>query len=94
MEEVPEKYLENKMSEASNGNHRVFLISFIHSVFTDTHLGQALCWTLRMQSCRRNISGLRRFAVFRGDPRKPTIPSGSLTKCQGNIGRPPELCRI
>lgn len=63
-------------------------MSSIHSVFTATHLGQALCWALGMQSCRRNISGLRRLALFRGDPRKPTIPEEALTEYRGNIGRP------
>lgn len=90
MEEVPGKCLENEMSEAGSGNPRVFLISFIylfiHSVFTDTHLGQAPCWAPGRRGCRRNISGLRRLALFRGDPRRPTIPRRALTECRGHMG--------
>lgn len=80
MEEVPGKCLENKMREAGSGNPRVFLISFIyffiHSVFTDIHLGQALCWALGMQSGRRNTPGFRRLAGFRGDQENPPFPEG------------------
>lgn len=68
-----------EISKASSGNPRGFLISFLHSVFTDTHMGHALCWTSGTQSSRRNTSGLRRLAIFRGDSRKATNPRGALT---------------
>lgn len=46
-----------EMSKATSGNPRGFLISFLHSVFIDTHMGHALCWALGMQKSRRNTSG-------------------------------------